>query len=202
MTTAVRIHRQQMLREAEGYLDLISLFGEEWTPPAPIRRRLAQRSLEVLDRLAAQFTPGPQAYYLRGQALRAADRFQEAIEPLQVAAQAEPEQLETWLALGWCHKRTGRLDLAIQALEQARNIEPQQAIVYYNLSCYWSLTGNVPEALRYLSQAVTMESSYRTTAGREPDFDHIRNDPGFQSLTSVVVLVVLRRGVAKPQAYL
>jgi tetratricopeptide (TPR) repeat protein len=182
-----RIRRQQILREAEGYLDLIDLFSDQWVLPEPIRRRLAERSLGVLDRLASNFAEGPQALLLRGQALRAAERFPEAIEPLRAAAVAEPNRLDVWLALGWCYKRTGRLDLAIESLEQALVVDPQQGIVHYNLACYWSLAGQTPQALRYLGQAVAIESQFRRLAGREADFDPIRSDPGFQSLTSVVV---------------
>ncbi len=187
MAGSDRVRRQQILREAEGYLDLIGLFGEEWAPPPPVRRRLAQHSLDTLDRLAETFAAGPQAQHLRGQALRAAERYEEAIEPLKRAGEAEPANMETWLALGWCYKRIGRLELAIEALEQARSLDPQQAIVHYNLACYWSLAGNKATALQYLAQSVSMDPQFRQLAEREPDFDPIRSDPGFQNLTSIIV---------------
>ena len=187
MAGVERIRRQQILREAEGYLDLIDLFGDQWVLPETIRRRLAERSLVALDRLANQFVEGPQALLLRGLALRAAERFAEAIEVLRSAAVAEPSRIEVWLALGWCYKRSARLDLAIESLEQALAVDSRQGIVHYNLACYWSLAGQVSQALRYLSQAVAIESGFRRLTDREPDFDPIRDDPGFQSLTSVVV---------------
>ena len=55
--------------------------------------------------------------------------------------EAEPENVRAWLALGWCHKRTGRIDLAIDALEAARNADPDEPLILYNLACYWSLAG-------------------------------------------------------------
>lgn len=182
-----RIRRQQILREAEGYLDLLCLFGEEWAPAAPIRRRLAQRSLDMLDRLAERNAPGPQTHLLRGQALRAADRYAEAIEPLQAAVAADSSMIDAWLALGWCFKRTGHLNSAIESLKEALVIDPEQGILHYNLSCYWSLAGNVPLALHHLQRALALDSNFRTLAEREADFDPIRSDPGFQTLTSVIV---------------
>jgi Flp pilus assembly protein TadD len=124
---------------------------------------------------------------LRGQALRAADRFDEAIEPLKRAAEAEPTNLEAWLALGWCYKRISRIDLAIEALDQALAVDPQEAIIPYNLACYWSLAGNARLALQYLAQALSIDPQYRQLAEKESDFDPIRSDPGFQSLTSIIV---------------
>ncbi|HEY2146301.1 MAG TPA: tetratricopeptide repeat protein [Pirellulales bacterium] len=182
-----RIRRQQILREAEGYLDLINLFGDEMTLPPAIRKCLAQHSLDALDRLAESFAAGPQAQFLRGQALRAAERYHEAIEPLKQAAEAEPTDLEIWLALGWCYKRISRIDLAIEALDQALAVDSQQAIIPYNLACYWSLAGNAQLALQYLAQALSLDPQYRQLAEKESDFDPIRSDPGFQSLTSIIV---------------
>lgn len=182
-----RQRRQQILREAEGYLDLISMFGEQWTPPVAIRSRLAQHSIDTLDRLTPTFAAGPQAQHLRGMALRAAERYDEAIEPLRKAAESEPSNLGTWLALGWCYKRTGHLGLAIEALDSALAVDPQQAVMYYNLACYWSLSGNANQAIHYLAQAFTMESQYRLLAETESDFDPIRADPGFRDLTSIIV---------------
>lgn len=187
MVAVERIRRQQILREAEGYLDLIGLFGDEWAPPPAIRRRLAQRSLDMLDRLAERNGPNPHTYLLRGLALRAAERYADAIEPLKAAAAADPNLLDAWLALGWCLKRSGRLDAAIEALKEALAVEPEQGIVHYNLSCYWSLAGKVSLALQHLERALALDSNFRTLAEREPDFDPIRNDPGFQTLTSVIV---------------
>lgn len=185
MSVTKRVRRQQIIREAEGYLDLALLFGETWTPSRDARVRLAERALKVLDRLGD--VEHGHALYLRGQALRAQDRFEEAIAPLTQAADVEPSDIHIWLALGWCYKRTGRLDLAIESLEEALAADPTQAIIHYNLACYWSLAGNTQQALDYLSQALRMDSQYRDLIGTESDFDPIRNDPGFQAITTVIV---------------
>ena len=83
------------------------------------------------------------ALYLQGESLRALGRFREALEPLtKRAARDSPNNVHVWLALGWCHKRSGRLDLAIESLEEALAAEPNDALVHYNLACYWSLANN------------------------------------------------------------
>jgi Flp pilus assembly protein TadD len=98
-----------------------------------------------------------------------------------------PSNLRVWLALGWCHKRNGRLDLAIEALQQAEEVAPSEAVVPYNLACYWSLAGNKDQALTHLSRAIAMDPEFRDRIGDEPDFDPLRSDPEFRALTEIIV---------------
>jgi Flp pilus assembly protein TadD len=112
------------------------------------------------------------------------ERCREALQPLSDAAQGEPRNVETWLALGWCYKRTGRLDLAIESLEEALELEPSSALVNYNLACYWSLSRNKRQALAYLSQALALDGGFRTRIDSERDFDPIRGEPEFQALAA------------------
>ncbi len=171
MSVPHRIRRQYLVRQAEGYLEL----------------GMARHTLDVLDRLGEMDSMPSQALLLRGEALRELGLFKEAIEPLSKAADAAPSNIHVWLSLGWCHKRTGRIDLAIEALEEALVADSSQALVHYNLACYWSLAGNRRQALLYLAQAFDLDPDYRDLVAAESDFDPIRNDPGFQSLVSVIV---------------
>lgn len=182
-----RVHRQQVLREAEGYVELASVGGSMYSVAKDARDRLAQRALSVLEGTRFSGRSLAQAMYLRGQALRVMERWREALEPLGKAAELDPRNLHVWLAMGWCHKRTGRLDLAIQALEEALSLESSEAIIHYNLACYWSLAGNRKLALAYLAQALEIDPNYRDLIAAEPDFDPIRSDPDFRALASVIV---------------
>ena len=182
-----RIRRQQLLREAEGYLDLIMVLGDRWPLEPSVRDRLVQRTLKLLDELQDAGAPRGYLLYLEGQALRSMVRYLDAIPPLQAAAEDDPGNVHVWLALGWCYKRVDRLDLAIESLEEALVLDPSQAIVHYNLACYWSLARNVQQALHYLSQAFEIDSNFRDRVDRETDFDPIRSHHEFQMLTSVVV---------------
>jgi tetratricopeptide (TPR) repeat protein len=187
VSTFNRLLRQQLVREAEGYLDLALVFGDQWILPEAIRNRLAQRSLNVVDHLAENSAVSPQVQLIKGQALRTMERFKEALEPLSAAAEADPQNVDTWLALGWCHKRTGRIDLAIESLQEALEVEPGSGIINYNLACYWSLARNKREALTHLSQALALDSGFRHLIDAEHDFDPLREDPDFQAITSIGV---------------
>jgi tetratricopeptide (TPR) repeat protein len=181
------IRRQQILREAEGYLELIAVVSSQWPLAPSVRDRLAQRALDALARLGRRSRRRAHARYLVGQALRVMERHVEAITPLEEAAELDPDNIHIWLELGWCHKRSGRLDLAIQALEEALTVDNREAIVHYNLACYWSLASNAKLALAYLARAFDLDADYRDLVADEPDFDPIRNHPEFLALTSVTV---------------
>jgi len=166
-----RIRRQQLVIQAEGYLEL----------------GMAAHALAVLERCGDDDLLPDHALYLKGQSLRELGRHREALEPLARSAQANPDNVGTWLALGWCYKRTGKLDRAIESLEEALAVEPNDALVHYNLACYWSLVQNKRQALSYLSRALDLEDNYRNLISAESDFDSIRNDPAFRALVRVTV---------------
>lgn len=166
-----RIRRQQLMMQAEGYLEL----------------GMAAHALDVLGRFGDSATLPNHALYLKGQSLRELGQFREALEPLSRAAQASPDNVSVWLALGWCYKRIGKLDRAIESLEEALLAEPGDALVHYNLACYWSLAKNKRQALAYLSRALDLEDEYRALIADESDFDAVRDDPAFQTLTRVTV---------------
>lgn len=182
-----RVRRQHLLREAEGYLDLLMVFSDQWPLRPEVRDRLGERVLATLASLDHDHGRRAQVLYLRGQALRAMQRFSEATIPLKESSEHDPDNLHVWLALGWCYKRSGRLDLAIQSLEDAMNVDPSQGIIYYNLACYWALAKNVKLAVAYLGRAFDLDPNYRDLVFDERDFDAIRDHRDFQSLTSVIV---------------
>ena len=97
------------------------------------------------------------------------------------------DKIDVYLALGWCYKRTDRIDLAIESLERGLEIDPSQAILYYNLACYRSLLGDKHRAIEFLGEALRRDPDYRDLVPGESDFDRVRDDPEFQALLSVTV---------------
>jgi tetratricopeptide (TPR) repeat protein len=187
MTAYSRIRRQQLLQEAEGYLDLVLVLGENWPLSPPARDRVARRALNTLSRLGESDASHHHALYLKGQAYKVLGQYQDAIEPLRQAVDLDPDNIHIHLSLAWCYKRVGKLDLAIQSLEDALDADRTEGIIHYNLACYWSLARNVGLTLAYLAQAFEMDANYRDMVADEPDFDPVRNHPEFVALTSVIV---------------
>ena len=171
MSAIERIRRQQLVQQAEGYLEL----------------GMAQHALDVLNRCGDLDSLPEYALYLQGECLRSLGQFREALGPLSRAAQANPDDVHVWLALGWCHKRNGRLDLAIESLEEALSVAGDDALVNYNLACYWALAGKPRQAIVYLTRAFDLKDDFRALVAEESDFDPIRDDPAFQALVRVTV---------------
>jgi Flp pilus assembly protein TadD len=161
-----RIRRMKFQHQAEGYLEL----------------GLPQQALNVLARLGTAGESDARTLYLQGEALRSLERYADAIAPLRKVAELEPENTQVLLALGWCHKRCGRIDLAIEALEAALATDGDEPLIRYNLACYHSVAGNKRAALTFLEQALSLDPNYRLLIDHEPDFDPIRTDPEFQAI--------------------
>ena len=151
------------LDEAEGYLML----------------DLPTQALAILESRDEWATMQFEASLLTGMALRALDRYRDALEPLEVAAALRPGDLDVAMALGWCYKRTQRLAQAIDALERAKVENFDEPLLHYNLACYWSLAGDPAKALQELSEALDLDPEIRHKISDETDFDPIRGEVEF-----------------------
>lgn len=176
---------RQLLREAEGYLDLAVATGREL--PVVMRRQLGERCLDRLAHMSGAMANRAPAKMLRGQALKLAERFNEAVEVLEDALQADDENVHLYLALAWCYKRTGWLDRAIETLEAALIVDDDEPVLFYNLGCYWAVAGNIEQTLLHLSRAFDLRSNLRDLTANEPDFDRVRQHPDFQALLTATV---------------
>lgn len=147
--------------------------------------RMADRGLQCLHELDDFLSIQAEVFNLRGQLLRAADRFSEAIVWLQRSTDLDAENLDTYLGLGWCYKRLGRVDLAIESLERALEIPDNSGIIHFNLACYWALAGHVKLAVEHLAAAFEIDPHYRKMLADERDLDPIRNHPDFLALCAI-----------------
>lgn len=187
MRTTERIQRKQLIRTAEGYLDLIMAFDDCWPLDQQNRERLASQAIDSLDKIKSPLGHKPYILFLKGQAARTCGQIQQAVNCLQQSAQLDPENIHTFLALGWCYKRLDRTDLAIEAMETAVQIDSESAIAHYNLACYWALAQQVKLAVLHLSNAFDLNPVYRDFVEHESDFDAIRNDPDFIASLDMIV---------------
>ena len=170
MLPTARIQLQRACVEAEGYLEL----------------GLPQHALRTLQRRGQLVHGDARGCYLLGETLRELRRYRDAVYPLRRCQELLPDDMHVALALGWCLKRTGRLHEAITTLERVVKVETEEAILHYNLAFYWSLAHNRSQALQHLAYAIEIDANFRKLVADEPDFDPIRDDPLFQTLTAAL----------------
>lgn len=182
-----RVKREQLISQAEGYLDLIVSCGEIFVLDNDLQCDLAEKALECLSPLEESTGRRAHVLYLKGQAHRLCKRYDLAIEMFEAALEFDSNNVHLYLSLGWCYKRVGNLTAAITALEDALDVEPNSGIVNYNLACYWALANHPNTAVKFLSRAFDLDHRYRDLIADESDFDKIRNHPAFLAVTTVIV---------------
>jgi Flp pilus assembly protein TadD len=175
MATKAQLDHARRLQAASGYLDL----------------EMPAHALRSLDGIAQPDATPFEFYHLRGQALRLAGRFEEALVAFLRAREHQPDNLDVLMGLAWCFKRTDQLPRAIATMEEAYRAHPKEPVVLYNIACYYSLAGDKMQALSWLGRALRMNTELRRLIADESDFDPLRNDPDFQYLASLELLTDL-----------
>jgi tetratricopeptide (TPR) repeat protein len=194
MASKAQLDHARRLQAASGYLDL----------------EMPAHALRALEGIARPEATPFEFHYLRGQALRVAGRFGEALVAFSHAREYQPDNLDVLMGLAWCFKRTDQLPRAISTMEEAYRAHPKVPVVLYNIACYYSLAGDKRQALSWLGRALRMEASLRKLVPDDPDlqalgmrtslrdlipdesdFDSLRNDPDFQYLARLEQLTDL-----------
>ena len=76
---------------------------------------------------------------------------------------------------------TGEYDKAVEEFERIHREDPEDAGVLYNLACAESRSGKGDRAVEHLARAVELDASFGELAGKDSDFDAIRDEPGYAS---------------------
>ena len=114
--------------------------------------------------------------------LRGLGRLDEAREMAELALELDPDSVAAHNNYGNLLKEMGDLEGAERAYHRAIESDPDHPSPRYNLACLHSLRGNLDLALARLSDAIDREPAFRGEATRDPDFDPIRDEPGFIAL--------------------
>lgn len=105
---------------AEGYLEL----------------GLPCYALEELDAIEDAGPLAPPMHYMRGEALRAQQKYEDAIQPLQAAAKLipAPHNKQAWLALSDCLRHRGQEAMADAAESLANASDQSRPVLNINIT--------------------------------------------------------------------
>ena len=68
---------------------------------------------------------------------------------------------------------------AVRLLDQALQQKPNEVRLLFARASAWALSGNSESAVRDLQQAIAIDPTVRFQAVNDPDFEGIREEPGF-----------------------
>ena len=90
---------------------------------------------------------------------------------------------ETWFAAAPLVEAK-RWDEVIALYNEALAEKPDHPALLYNLACMEAQAGRTDDALSHLSRAVEVRPEFLESAQSDPDFESIRDDPGFPAAGS------------------
>lgn len=144
------------------------------------------RNDEAIDayQRAIELAPGIADFHIGlGGVYRRLKHYDVAIAVYQRAIEINDQNPLARASLAACYRKLSR------DAEYAREIEIAQKSQYdwtgneYNHACFQALCGNVDEALKLLQEALEKKLQTPDYAQRDIDFDFIREDPRFQTMT-------------------
>lgn len=187
MSNIEKIRREQRIRQAEGYLDLVLCLEDRWPLDQPLVDTIAGKALAQLTSIDSGAGRKSHIEYLKGQAYRLQHSYEKAVSSFWNSLETDSQNVHSLLGLAWCYKRLDELDLAIESLSRALEIQPDNPIICFNLACYHSLLGNVEACCDFLQRALELDDQVRGLIESESDFDSVRDQAQFQAVVSVTV---------------
>jgi tetratricopeptide (TPR) repeat protein len=99
---------------------------------------------------------GPILFYI-GTCLKEMEQFEEAIDALQKAVEAEPRDLSNHNLLGFCYYKLKRHEEAVQSFRRAVEINPRSAIDWASLGSNLRDLGRIDEAIEMYKKALALD---------------------------------------------
>ena len=156
----------KLLRNVEGFLEL----------------GMHEDAIAELDAALAEHPGHEPILHSKAISLLSIPRYADAEACFQKLLEVNAKNIEGWIHLAYCRRRTTSLDAAVSALQRALDLDASHPMANYNMACYRALQGKHAEALRLLEKAIQKDPCYGQLARAESDFDSIRSLPSFQSL--------------------
>ena len=110
----------------------------------------------MMDRIASQASASAHEHYMRGSALHAENRLDEAIEEYRRAIELDPSSAESHNDLAVAVREFGRLEESISLLERAIELNPNYPNAYLNLGVSYGIRGNFEKAHTCYSKALEL----------------------------------------------
>jgi len=120
------------------------------------------------------------AWYNKGFALGNLERYEEALKSFDKAVELDPDYVSAYISLARMYRKLGRNAESTEACKKARDLIKKES--EYNRACFEAVCGSAERAIDLLRSALEKNQITPEMARQDPDFEFIRDDPGFQAL--------------------
>lgn len=159
-----RIGREEMLTQMAFWASEYQAFPNDLEAAQRFAEALRRggrvdRAVQIAAEALGRFPQDRQLLTTYGYAQISNGAPQEALRPLTLVAEAEPENWRVRSGLGAALDQLGRFEEARAAYQQALAIDPNNARVLTNLGVSYIMAGEPADAERYLRQAADMQGA-------------------------------------------
>lgn len=121
-------------------------------------------AIPLLEEAAGIALNSFRAYYYLGLALKADRQYKRAVEPLQVALELDPVNLQARVALGDCYLQRGDPAEALAEYHRALSLQSDYAPAYDGLGRAAESSGDVQKAIEHYRKAIELNPGYPDAA--------------------------------------
>ena len=118
--------------------------------------------LSIAEWTIRNSTQGPAlaaALCSNGSKLAIRGEYEEALNYFKKAAEANPEDPDTWYGLGSCYVGLGQPDDAVAAYKRPIEQDPDNAVAHFILAMYYKAIGKIEEEIDSLVQVIRIDST-------------------------------------------
>lgn len=120
----------------------------------------------------------------KGNALGKLGKYDQAITCYDIILKDKPEHTTSLLNKGLALHYLGRYEQAITCYDKILSRTPDNASTLYHKACTKSLQKYTDQSLALLEKAILLDGEFAKKASMDKDFDIMRDDPRFKSLTT------------------
>jgi tetratricopeptide (TPR) repeat protein len=133
---------------------------------------------------------------LRGEAEAALQKqdWTAAAATWRKVTEADPQDGEAWMKLGYSLHAGGKLDEALPVHEKAATFPRVGGLGAYNAACVHSIKGNKDKAFEWLDKAASLGFADADHMADDNDLDNIRKDPRYEPAVAKIRAAAARRG--------
>lgn len=124
-----------------------------------MQRKAPQAAAQALEQAKRVGKPSHRVSKALAEAYIALERFDEALEELDIALRLEPDVAESYYQLGVVLDRLGRFPEALKAFDVAIDLDPAEVVYHQSLGFTLESMGRRKEAIKQFKKALELERS-------------------------------------------